>query len=175
MKTSKVAAIAVSCFVLGLAISSVWAKKQRVDPSTFLGKEPKAAAAALLVQAEAQAGDGSWELIGVGRVYYLSGDKAKGQGYFDKVTSKSPKKNDWERIADVYMEAGEWDKAEPIYQKMLAMDPNDDSGQAKIGAIYNLKGQKEKAEELFKKSFANGDSVWNTLNAAGSYVGVSPK
>jgi tetratricopeptide (TPR) repeat protein len=173
MKTVKILAFATAFFALGFLASSIWAKNLKVDPNTFLGKESKAAAAALLSVAETQAGDGSWELIAVGRLYYLSGDKAKGQIIFDKV-AKGAKKDDWERIAKVYMEAGEWDKAEPVLQKVLALEQDDDSSQALLGAFYNLKGQRGKAEELFSKSLKKGDSVWNTLNAAGSYLGIQP-
>ncbi len=177
MKTVKILVVATAFFALGFLSSSIGARKQKVDPATFMGKEPKAAAAALLSVAEAQAGDGSWQLIGVGRVYYLSGDKAKGQSYFDKVTSKGAKKDDWERIAKVYMEAGEWDKAEPVLQKVLAAGQNDEYYQAMVGAFYNLKGQRGRAEALFSKSFEKEESpssVWSTINAAGSYVGVQP-
>lgn len=174
MKRSKIIVVVTVFLALGFLSSSIGAEMQKVDPATFVGKEPKEAAATLLSLAEAQAGDGSWELIGVGRLYYLSGDKAKGQAFFDKVASKGAKKNDWQRIAKVYMEAGEWDKAEPILQKALAMDRADDYSQALLGAFYNLKGQREKADELFSKSLKKGDSIWSTLNAAGSYLGVQP-
>ncbi len=165
--------IAMTFFGIGFMATSIWATSQKVDPAIFLGKEPKEAAAALLSVAEIQAGDGSWELIAVGRIYYLSGDKAKGQIIFDKV-AKVAKKDDWERIAKVYMEAGEWDKAEPLLQKVLALAPDDDSSHALLGAFYNLKGQRGKAEDLFSKSLKKGDSVWNTLDAAGSYLGIQP-
>jgi tetratricopeptide (TPR) repeat protein len=173
MKTSKIIGIATAFFAIGFLAASIWAKSQPVDPATFLGKEPKEAAAVLLSVAEAQAGDGSWELIAVGRLYYLSGDKAKGQIIFDKV-AKVAKKDDWERIAKVYMEAGEWDKAEPVLQKVLTLAKEDDSSQSLLGSFYNLKGQRGKAEELFSKSLKKGDSIWNTLNAAGSYLGIQP-
>jgi tetratricopeptide (TPR) repeat protein len=174
MKTTKIIIIATAFFSIGFLAASIWAKTVKVNPATFLGKEPKEAVAALLSLAEAQAGNGSWELIDVGRLYYLSGNKAKGQTFFDKVASKGAKKNDWERIAKVYMEAGEWDKAEPVLQKAQAMDLDDDSSQVLLGVFYNLKGQREKAEELFSKSLKKGDLVWNTLNAAGSYIGIQP-
>lgn len=174
MKKVKILTIAMSFFAMGFLVSSIWAKMQMVDPANFLGKEPKAAAAALLSVAEAQAGDGSWERIGVGRIYYLSGNKSKGQIIFDKVTSKGAKKDDWQRIAKVYMEAREWDKAEPVLKKALAMEKDDDYSQTLLGAFYNLKGQRGKAEELFSKSLKKGDSVWQTLMAAGSFVGVLP-
>jgi tetratricopeptide (TPR) repeat protein len=173
MKTVRILVVATTFFAIGFLAASIWAKTQKVDPATFLGKEPKAAAAALLSAAEVQAGDGSWELIAVGRIYYLSGDKAKGQIIFDKV-AKVAKKEDWERIAKVYMEAREWDKAEPVLQKVLTLAQDDDSGQALLGSFYNLQGQRGKAEELFSKSLKKGDSVWNTLDAAASYLGIQP-
>ena len=43
---------------------------------------------ALLAVAKQQAGKGSWERIGVGRVYYLGGMKAEGQAIFDEVTGE---------------------------------------------------------------------------------------
>jgi tetratricopeptide (TPR) repeat protein len=174
MKTAKIILIATIFFAIGFLAASIWAKNPKVGPATFLGKEPKEAAVALLSVAEAQAGDGSWELIGVGRLYYLSGDKSKGQTFFDKVASKGAKKNDWERIAKVYMEAEEWDKAERVLQKVVDMDQSDDSSRVLLGVLYNLKGQREKAEELFLKSLKREDLVWDTLNAAGSYMGFQP-
>jgi hypothetical protein len=39
-----------------------------------------------------------------------------------------------------------------------------------------MRGDRARAEELFAKSFAKKpDEVWNTLNVAGSYVGVEPQ
>jgi len=137
----------------------------------FSGKEAKAAASSLLAAAEEQAGSGSWELIGVGRVYYLSGDKEKGQAIFNRVTAKKLEKSDVMRIGRVYQEAGEWDKAAIEFQRVLTMDAKDDSGMAEIGAYYNLHKDRAKAEELFSR---NNTNVWNTLAAAGSYLGVNP-
>ena len=163
-------------FLAGLFVGGTWGRGATVSPSIYEGKPAKEAAAALLAAAEGQAGGGTWELIGVGRVYYLSGDKTKGQGFFDRVLSGKPKTDDLERIAKVYAEAGDWSKAEPLFRRVVEADPKDDGAQAELGAYYNLNGNRSAAEELFRRSFEKkpGD-VWNTLSAAGSYVGVKPQ
>lgn len=162
-------------FLAGTAAGLALAKEKGVAPALFQGQDPKAAGAALLQVAERQAGKGSWELIGVGRVYYLSGDKARGQALFDRVLAGKPEQSDRVRIAKVYAEAGEWSKAEPLFVKAVADDPKDDSGLSLAGAYYNLNGDRAKAEVLFSKCFqVKADDVWDTLNAAGSYLGVKP-
>lgn len=159
-------------FVAGLG-TGMMAAKAKASPDLYRGKEARAAGMALLQLAEAQAGSGSWERIGVGRVYYLSGDKARGQAIFDDVAKKA-ERSDWERIAKVYAEAGEWEKAAPILRKINA-DKEDDSGLAFAGALFNLNGDRATAEEFFDRSFkSKPDEVWNTLSAAGSYLGVQP-
>ena len=162
-------------FLAGLTVGVAWGKGVKVPSSLYEGKSAKEAGAALLTTAEGQAGSGSWELIGVGRVYYLSGDKLKGQQLFDRVLSAKPAKDDRQRIARVYAEAGEWTKAGPLFKSVADEDPSDDSALAEAGALYNLNGDRTTAETLFKKSFDKkpGD-FWNTVNAAGSYLGVKP-
>lgn len=167
--------IAASTFVLGTAFGVAAAKKVGVDPSVYSGKKPKEAAAALLELARAQAEKGSWENIGVGRVYYLSGQKAEGQAIFDSVTGKKSEGGDWIRIGRVYWEAGEWDKAKAMFDKVLQANPKDEDWLAEIGAYYQLKGERAKAEELFTRSFkAEPAKLWNTLRAACSYLGIKP-
>lgn len=162
-------------FTLGLALGAFAAKKG-VDASLYEGKSKKEAAAALLELARKQAGKGSWERIGVGRVYYLGGMKAEGQAIFDEVTAKDPETTDWWRIGRVYWEAGEWDKAREAFEKSLAKNPKDDKGLAELGAYYLIKGDRAKAEELFGKSFAiESGEVWNTAMMAGGYLGVRPQ
>jgi tetratricopeptide (TPR) repeat protein len=137
------------------------------------GKAPKDAGMAALSEAERLAGKGSWEQIGVGRVYYLSGDKQKGQALFDRVTNGKPEGSDWQRIGTVYAEAGEKDKAEACFQKALGMSPKDDTGQSEVGAWYVRTGQRDKGEELFAKALArNPDDVWHYVRAAEAYLGV---
>lgn len=161
-------------FVLGIAGGAFAAKK--FDTSIYRGQDKQAAGKALLELARKQAGKGSWERIGVGRVYYLAGMKSEGQAIFDEVTSKKPEPTDWWRIGRVYWEAGEWDKAREAFEKSLEKNKTDDKGLAELGAYYMLKGDREKAEELFDKSFAlESGEVWSTSMVAGSYLGVKPQ
>ncbi len=165
--------VGVVLFAAGMGAGWLWARGKGIEPAVYQGKGAREAAAALLAVAETQAGKGSWERIGVGRVYYLSGDKARGQAVFDDV-AKGAKDSDWWRIAKVYNEAGEWDKAEPILRRLSA-NSGDDSGLALAGALYNLHGDRATAEALFARCFkAKSDEVWDTLSVAGSYVGVRP-
>lgn len=161
-------------FALGIAVGAFAAKKGiNVD---YRGVDKKQAGTALLELAKKQAGKGSWERIGVGRVYYLAGMKAEGQAIFDEVTSKKPEPTDWWRIGRVYWEAGEWDKARDAFEKSLAKNPNDDKGLAELAAYYLIKGDRAKAEELIDKSFSiEAGEVWNTSMIAGGYLGVKPQ
>ena len=161
-------------FTLGIALG-VYAAKS-FDTTIYHGKPPKEAARALLDVARQQAGKGSWERIGVGRVYYLGGMKSEGQAIFDEVTSRKPAASDWWRIGRVYWEAGEWPKAREAFEKSLAMNPKDDKGLAELGAYYMIKGDRAKAEELFDRSFQReSGEVWNTAMVAGGYLGVRPQ
>jgi tetratricopeptide (TPR) repeat protein len=170
MKNTHVLVVAAVCLLGGFGLG--FAKGKPAGVSVFQGKEPKAAGQAALAEAERLAENGSWELIGVGRVYYLLGDKAKGQELFDRVTGKKPEPSDWQRIGDVYAEAGEKDKAEAAYQKALS-NPKDDTGQSEIGAWYVRNGQREKGEALFAKALdRNPDDMWHYVRAAEAYLGV---
>ncbi len=162
-------------FALGVVVG-IAASAMKCDDSMYLGKSPKDAAVALLGAAESQAGSGSWELIGVARVYYLAGEKTSGQVILDRVTSGKVKGNDWIRIGRLYAEAKEWGKANEAFDRALQAEPKDANYFAEVGAWYNLQGNRAKAEELFGRSFKlKADEVWNTVNVAGSYVGVSPQ
>jgi tetratricopeptide (TPR) repeat protein len=157
--------------VVGLAASS-----PKSAPALYSGKPPREAAAALLGVAEGQAGKGSWENIAVARGYLLMGDTARGGEILDRVLAGKMKGNDWMRVGRLWGEAGDWDKAKAAFEKALAADPDDAEYHAEVGAWYNLHGDRARAEELFAKSLAKkSDEVWNTLNIAGSYVGVKPQ
>jgi len=172
MKHRNVFVACVVCLLLGTSLG-LWAKDKAGGMELFRGKAPKEAGQAALAQAEKMAGKGSWERIAVGRVYYLSGDKAKGQAIFDQVTNAKPQGSDWQRIGDVYTESGEKDKAEACYQKALAADPKDDTGQSEVGAWYIRNGQRDKGEELFAKALSrNPDEMWHYVRAAEAYLGV---
>ena len=167
---------AVVAFALGATTVLIAKPKIVFDPKAFYaGKERKAAAAALLAEGERQAGDDSWQRIGVGRVAYLSGDKQKGEAAFASVLSGKVGKSDLYRIATTYAAAAEWAKAKPLFEKAIAMDADDDSCMIRVACWFNINGERERAEQLFDKAFAKSpDSVWHYILAAGSYVGVEP-
>jgi tetratricopeptide (TPR) repeat protein len=168
--------IVVMFVVFTLGVTAGAFGKKGFDTSLYHSKDKKEAGRALLGLAKQQAGKGSWERIGVGRVYYLGGMKSEGQAIFDEVTAKKPEPTDWWRIGRVYWEAGDWDKAREAFDKALTRNPNDDKGLAELGAYYLLKGDRAKAEELFDKSYSiEQGEVWNTAMMAGGYLGVKPQ
>jgi len=174
MKTIGVAA---GCLLVGSVIGFAADKVTGGGVAVFKGKPAKEGAYAALAEAEKLSGTGSWELIGVGRVYYLSGDKAKGQEIFDRVLNgKKVAASDWQRIGEVYAEAKENDKAEALFQKVLAGDAKDDTGQAEIGAWYIRIGQRDKGEDLFAKAMGRKpNDNWHYVRAAEALLNVSPK
>lgn len=175
MKKTFVLGVAACCLLFAAVIQHA-AKDTGRGVAVFRGKPAREGAMAALAEAERLAGKGSWELIGVGRVYYLSGDKARGQAIFDRVTSSKPQRSDWQRIGDVYAEAGENTKAEECYQRVIGSDSKDDTGQAEIGAWYIRTGQREKGEELFARALAkNPNENWHYVRAAEALLGILPK
>lgn len=175
MKKMAVTVMAAACLTTGIGIG--YAAKVKGPGMTLIsGKPAKEAGVAALKEAERLAEGGTWELIQIGRVYYLSGDKATGQALFDRVLNGKAESGEWFRIARVYAEAGENDKAEPLFLKGLAAEPKDDSGQAEVGAWYIRIGQREKGEALLTKAFArNSDEVWHYVRAGEAFMGVSSK
>lgn len=172
MRTRWVVALTVGSLLLGVGLG-IAGSKDAPGIEVIRGKSAKDAAAAALAEAERHAGKGSWEQIGVGRVYYLSGDKARGQAIFDRVTGAKPKASDWQRIGAVYAEAGENDRAADCYQKVLALNPKDDTGQAEIGAWYIRIGQRDKGEELLAMALQRDpEDVWHWVRAAEALLGV---
>ena len=175
MRPILVATIAAASLLLGVSIGFA-AKYKGAGIEVIRGKSDKDAGYAALAEAEHVANGGSWELIAVGRVYYLTGEKARGQALFDFVTNGKPGGTDFERIADVYAEAGENDKASALYERMLAIDPKDDSSQALVGAWYMRIGQREKGEALLARALERrpGDSGYY-VRAAESLLGVATR
>ncbi len=100
------AAMAALSLTLGVGIGMA-ARPTGAGISVISGKSDQEAGSAALVEAERMAGKGSWELIAVGRVYYLSGEKAKGEALFTRATSGKQSAGDYQRIAEVYAEAGD--------------------------------------------------------------------
>lgn len=177
MKTRTIG-IAAVCLLVGSVVGFAFADKVTGGGvAVFKGKPAKEGAYAALGEAEKLSGGGSWELIGVGRVYYLSGDKAKGQEIFDRVLNgKKVAASDWQRIGDVYAEAKENAKAEELFNKVLAADAKDDTGQAEIGSWYIRIGQREKGEELFARALGRKpNDNWHYVRAAEALLKVTPK
>jgi len=166
------AVIATGLFVAGIGVGYA---AQKLAPALYHGKPAPDAARALLAAAREQANDGSWELIGIGRLHYLGGQKAEGQAIFDALLAGDHEDSDVYRIARVYREAGEWAKAKPLFDRYLAANPDDEKGLAEVGAFYLLNGDRETAESLFDRSFSITPEVWATIAAAGAYLGVAPQ
>jgi tetratricopeptide (TPR) repeat protein len=159
-------------FVTGITLG--YARGKKTDPSIFAGKSKAEAGKAMLELARQEAGKGSWENIAVGRVYYLGGMKSEGQAIFDGIARKDA--SDWMRIGRIYYEANEWPKAKEAFDKALEVKPKDAAWLAEVGSYHNLKGDRAKAEEYFKRSFdAESGEVWHTVNMGGSYLGVDPR
>lgn len=170
----KLRSIATAALLFVCSISAGHAAQKAV-PSQYREKENKQAAHALLEVAKIQAGDGSWERIAIGRIYYLGGSKPEGQAIFDDVLANDPEGTDLFRIARIYREAGEWERAKALFERALRENPKDSKGMAEVGAYYLLLGDRAAAEALFDRSFNREDELWSTVAAAGGYLGVAPQ
>jgi tetratricopeptide (TPR) repeat protein len=172
MKNAWVAAIAAGCLALGVG-AGLAAKVKPPGIDVIRGKAPKEAAMAALAEAEKLAGDGTWERLGIARVYYLSGDKERGQALIDAVLHGKNDKSDWQRIGQIYADAGENDRAAEYFDRAIAADPKDDTGEAEIGSWYIRIGQREKGEQLLAKALAkHPDELWHYVRAAEGLLGV---
>lgn len=166
--------ILTAVFSLGLAVGVEAGKNDEVSSDLYLNQEPAVAADRLLDVALDQAEKGSWERIAVGQIHYLRGEKEKALAIFDGIRKK--KAADWMRIGRIYYRAGDWELAQQTFDKVLDMAPKDEDWMAEIGAYYNLKGDRKRAEQLFNRSFErDANNLYNTLKAAGSYVGVEER
>ena len=181
MKHWRVFVLGVACFVFGAVVQSGFAqkkesKKPAFSPELFKG-DAKAVAAVMLDGALQLAGNGSWERIAVGRTWYLGGDKAKGQQILDGVAeAKNVGRSDWIRLARVYAEAGEWDKAKAAFDKAFPANSDDDTGLVEYGALANLNKDRAAAEALFNRALKkNPGEFWHWVNVGGSYLGVRPQ
>jgi tetratricopeptide (TPR) repeat protein len=177
MKSISVIVLSAACLALGATIGAA-ARDKSIFPGIELirDKPAREAGLAALQEAETLAGPkGTWELISVARVYYLTGDKARGQALIDKVMSGKTVHSDWLRIGQLYADAGEVSKASGYFQRTIAATPRDDSGEAEIGAWYIRVGQREQGEALLAKAFAkNPDETWHYIRAAEGLLNVSP-
>ena len=113
-------------FVAGIGIGIA---APELAPSLYRDKPAPEAAKGLLDVALKQAGKGSWERIAVGRIHYLGGQKAQGQAIFDAILAGKHADSDEYRIARVYREAGEWNKAKPLFDRFLAAGQERERGE----------------------------------------------
>jgi len=176
MKTGLAAALAAASMLLGVGVGYA-AKDKSPGMDIMRGKPAREAGLAALAQAEKLAGSGSWELLGVARVYYISGDKAKGQALIDRVLGGKAEPSDWQRAGAIYAEAGDNASAEQMFQKVLAADKKmkDDTGRAEIGAWYLRTGKRDTGEELLTQALTkNPDEMWHYVRAAEGYLGLPP-
>jgi len=177
MKRALIIACSAGCFALGLA-AGLAAKDASKFPgiSAVRGKPPKEAALSALAEAEILAKDGTWERLGVARVYYLALDKPRGQALIDQVLAGKVKGTDYQRAGQIYAEAGENARAEEMFTRALSLDAKDDTGQAEVGAWYIKNGQREKGEGLLAQAFSrNPDEVWHYVRAAEAYAQLAPR
>ncbi|HEX6853637.1 MAG TPA: hypothetical protein VF139_19730 [Candidatus Polarisedimenticolaceae bacterium] len=174
MRRTTLAFGALSFFLLGAA--TALAGKLTFDMSRVRGQEPAAAAAALLAEAEAQAGTGTWERIAIGDVYYRGGDRERGQKYFDAVLGATPEASDFFRVAIVYADGGEWDKAKPLFERGLALKPKDHRGAADAAAWAILYKDREWGEAQFLRAVSEAPgNTYHYVNMAGAYLGLKPR
>jgi thioredoxin-like negative regulator of GroEL len=175
----RMAGVGLVCFLMGLIVQVGFAqnRKPAFTADMIQGKDANAAASTLLDNALQLAGTGSWERIAVGRAWYLGGDKAKGQQIFDSVTTgKKVASSDWVRIARVYTESNEWDKAKVAFEKVLAMEPDDDTTAIELAGFANVHKDRATADAQFIKVMTKSKSdFWHFVNAGGSYLGVKPQ
>lgn len=166
--------VVICAVVLLVSIVGV-AKKIPVPADIYVNAAPEAAAEALLERGLEEAGKGSWERIGVARFWYLGGDTERAESVFADYTGAKPDVSDLIRIGRVYAEAGDWEKARELLDRVVEMKPEDEDWLAEVGAWYNLNGDRERAEELFQRSFELDPDNWENLAmAGGSYRGVVP-
>ncbi len=174
MRKRTAAMAAAILFACGIGVG--YTAKPRLSPAAYHDRPNAEAAKALIDVALAQAEDGSWERIGVGRAYYLGGRRGEGRRIFDSILAGKHEASDVYRIARVYREAGEWDRAKPLFDRYLAENPEEATGLAEVGAYYLLDGDRDTAERLFDQAFAaESDDPWVTLHVAGAYLGLAPQ
>ena len=173
MKNGIAASVALALFVAGVGVGV--AAQKRIGAEAYRGQTPRQAADALLDTARVLAESDSWEHIAIGRIYYLGGDKAKGQAIFDGILADDHEDSDEFRIARVYREAGDWDKAKGMFDRYFLRNPKHTTEMATVGAYYLLQGDRAGAEQLFDRAFASKPEVWASIAAGGAYLGVAPQ
>ena len=172
MKLTWVAAIAAISLTRGVGIGFA-ARPEGAGVTVITGKSDQEAARAALAEAERLTSKGYQELIAIGRVYYLSGDKAKGDALFARVIGVKKTSTVYQLIADMYAEAGENAKAEENYSKMLGLESESGSQEADVGAWYIRTGQRARGEEHLGRAFRlDPHEPAHYIHAAQSLLGI---
>lgn len=174
--------IAVVVLLLAVAVPLTQAAKKKdaasePDPrSYFADKDPKAAADALLARGIVAAGDGSYEQIEVARVWYLTGKKDEGRAILERYSKAGSKeKGDLYRVAKVYCDAKEWETAKPIFDRVIAIDPEWQKALRTAGACAYWAGDRALAEDYFARAIrAKFDDPWTYSAIAAVYAGIPP-
>jgi tetratricopeptide (TPR) repeat protein len=178
--TSKRLAVALALLAVAVPLAQAAKKKDAApepDPkSYFAGKEPKAAAEALLARGSVAAGGGSYEQIEIARVSYLSGKKEEGRAVLERYAQPGTKeKGDLYRIAKVYCEAKEWETARPLFDRVLAIDPEWQKALRTAGACAYWAGDRALAEDYFARAIrAKADDTWTYSAIAAVNAGIPP-
>ena len=174
MSKARLVTVSFASVAAGLCIG-LFAKEKLPGIEVIHGKPPKEAGLAALQEAEHVAGKGTWELIAIARVYYLTGDHAKAQELIERALSHKPKATDFQRVAELYSDAGDNAQAEAYFAKALAADPDDDTGQSEIGAWYIRHGQRDQGEVLVAKALdKNPSEAWHYIRASEALLAVPP-
>ncbi len=169
-------ALVVAVLVTGITVGTLATDSKKVIQAQWKGKPPREAASYLLDVATAQAGKGSWERIAVARIHYLSGDRSKGQPILEEYLGAKGEVSDLIRIARIYVEAKEWDKARAVYERVIQRDPRDAPKLSEFGALLYVNGERERGEEMFQRAFDESpDDVFVTAAAGGALLGLPPQ
>ncbi len=166
--------LAVTMLLVGMLATVALAAKKRVDPARYTGVSEDQAFDYLIGLARIEAEDGSWENIAIARTFMLAGRESEGEAIIDNLRGER-EASDYIRMGRAYHAAGDWPKAKAAFDQVVALRPKDADWLAEIGAYYNVEGDRQKAEELFARSFELAPAVHKNLrDAAGSYLGVAP-
>jgi tetratricopeptide (TPR) repeat protein len=80
----------------------------------------------------------------------------------ERLSALDPSAAEWRRVAEIRMEAGDWDGAEKALRRALARDPRDPFANAGLGKVYLRRGASQEAVEALR---AAGDAGKGDLAA----------
>lgn len=169
MKARWITAAAALALVGAAATADAAPKTTRTTTAMYGAQAPQQAATALLEAAKTQTDGGSWEEIGIGRVLYLGGRKAEGEALFNAMLARTQATSDVYRIAQVYIEAKEWQKAKPLLDRMLTMKEHDAGDVMRVARTYVEHREWAKAKPLFERFLAMNDYDEKELAEIGAY------